>query len=265
MGYHAVPSMDAATLLSSAKCHVNFVNVVHYDRVVTEDVIRFNVGKLMKFMPKYSQCFEVFAGEYYYKYLDSDKEKAKEIAFERGIEINRDENTWLRTEEDIDNWAQDNLNKKMPLDGPMWRLYVQEYTHNGKQGSIIIFKSHHSFCDGMSTMSMSLAMSSEYHRSYFVKGADASMFQRLFTRLSFPFMIPFLLWDTAMIRKDNNFLSKNKQMKGFTGIMNCDCTEDMKFLEIKELSKKVGGITINDLIASAISAGLKKLFLENGD
>ena len=54
MGYHAVPSMDAATLLSTAKQHVNFVNVVHYDRVVTEDVIRFNVGKLMKFLPKFS-------------------------------------------------------------------------------------------------------------------------------------------------------------------------------------------------------------------
>ena len=27
MGFHVVPSMDAATLLSSAKCNVNFVNV----------------------------------------------------------------------------------------------------------------------------------------------------------------------------------------------------------------------------------------------
>jgi hypothetical protein len=81
MGFHAVPSMDAATFISSAKCHVNFINVMHYDKVVTEDVIRFNIGKLMKFMPKYTQNLVEFGGEYYYKYLDEDTNKAEEIAF----------------------------------------------------------------------------------------------------------------------------------------------------------------------------------------
>ena len=85
MNYDAMPSMDAATLLSSAKCHVNFINVQHYDRFVTEDVIQFNLGKLMKFMPKYTQHIVEFGGEYYYKYLDEDPAKAKEIAFNRGI------------------------------------------------------------------------------------------------------------------------------------------------------------------------------------
>ena len=74
--------MDAATLLSSAKCHVNFINVVHYDKVITEDVIKFNVEKMMKFMPKFTQHIVEFGGEYYYKYLHEDPEKAKEIAFE---------------------------------------------------------------------------------------------------------------------------------------------------------------------------------------
>lgn len=75
-GYDAMPSMDAATLLSSAKCHVNFINVVHYDSYVTEDVIRFNLGKLMKFMPKFTQHIVEYGGEYYYKYLDEDPSKA---------------------------------------------------------------------------------------------------------------------------------------------------------------------------------------------
>jgi hypothetical protein len=52
MGFHVVPSMDAATLLSSAKSHVNFVNVVHYDKLVPDEVIRFNMRKIMMFMPK---------------------------------------------------------------------------------------------------------------------------------------------------------------------------------------------------------------------
>jgi hypothetical protein len=199
MGFHVVPSMDATTLLSSAKCHVNFVNVTHYDQVITEDVIRFNVGKMMKFMPKYTQHFVEFGGEYYYKYLDDDPKKAEDIAFKNGIVWETDPDLILESEEDIDNWAQDNINIKMPLDGPMFRLYIQKYNAHGYDGTIIIFKSHHSFCDGMSTMSMSLAMSSEYDRSYFVKGADMPIPLRILTRLAFPFMIPFLLWDAAKI------------------------------------------------------------------
>ena len=129
----------------------------------------------MKFMPKFTQHIVEFGGEYYYKYLDEDPEKAQAIAFEKGLVWNKDPELQLETEEDIDNWAQDNVNQKMPFDGPMWNVFCQNYTVNGKPGLIICFKSHHSFCDGMSTMSMSLAMSSEYHRSYFVKGADASI------------------------------------------------------------------------------------------
>jgi len=90
MGFHVVPSMDAATLLSSAKCHVNFINVVHYDSDVEDEVIRFNIKKLMKFIPKYTQHFVEFGGEYYYKYFDKDPAKASEIAFERAIVYNTD-------------------------------------------------------------------------------------------------------------------------------------------------------------------------------
>ena len=47
MGYDVVPSMDAATLLSSAKSHVNFINVVHYEAELTDEVLQFNIRKLM--------------------------------------------------------------------------------------------------------------------------------------------------------------------------------------------------------------------------
>lgn len=48
--------------------------------------------------------------------------------------------------------------------------------------------------------------------------------------------------------------------------MNCDCCEDFKFKEVKDLSKKIGGgVTINDFVASAITTSLRKLFKENGD
>lgn len=58
MGYDAVPSMDAATLLSSAKSHVNFINVVHYEAEVTNEVIQFNI----KMYVVYAKIYSAFCG-----------------------------------------------------------------------------------------------------------------------------------------------------------------------------------------------------------
>jgi len=109
MGFHVVPSIDAATLLSSAKCHVNFINVVHYDNFVTREVFEFNFRKLMKFIPNMTQHFVEFGGDYYYKDLHEDHAKAEEITFERGLIYMTDTELILENDEDIDNWTQDNL------------------------------------------------------------------------------------------------------------------------------------------------------------
>ena len=31
---------------------------------------------------------------------------------------------YLKNQKDIDNYVRDNLNSKVPLDGPLWRLYT---------------------------------------------------------------------------------------------------------------------------------------------
>jgi hypothetical protein len=67
------------------------------------------------------------------------------------------------------------------------------------------------FSDGASNMSMCLAMSSEYDRSYFVPSKDVPYYLRAFTRLSFPFLIPSLIYESLCIRKDDNFMTKNKE------------------------------------------------------
>lgn len=141
----------------------------------------------------------------------------------------------------------------MPLDGPMWSLYFQPFKVKGKEGAIGIFKNHHSFSDGASAMSMCLAMSSDYDRSYFVGSGDVPYIMRIFTRLSFPFMIPFLIWESFNITKDNNFISKNKE--NLSGKVNCSSRNELLLKDVKNLSKKVG-VTINDLVTAAISLSL---------
>lgn len=150
----------------------------------------------------------------------------------------------------------------MPLDGPMWNIYFQAYKENGKDISIGIFKNHHMFADGASSMSMCLAMSSDYDRSYFVGSGDVPYIMRLFTRLSFPFMIPYLIYESLCIRKDDNFMTKNKE--NLSGIINLSCNSDLLLKDVKSLSKKLG-VTINDLITTAVSMSLKKIFIEKGD
>ena len=101
------------------------------------------------------------AGDFYYE------EMSEEEFIRKGLIYNKEGQ--LKNQRDIDLFCQDNLNEKLPLDGPLWRSYLQTYNFNGKEIFFIIWKSHHSFCDGISIMSLSLAMSHEYDRSYFVK------------------------------------------------------------------------------------------------
>ena len=144
----------------------------------------------------------------------------------------------------------------------MWNIYFQAYKMNGKDCAIGIFKNHHMFADGASSMSMCLAMSSEYDRSYFVGSGDVPYIMRLFTRLSFPFMIPYLIYESLCIRKDDNFMTKNKE--NLSGIINISCNSELLLSEVKSLSKKIG-VTINDLISTAVSIGLQKILKEKGE
>ena len=58
--------------------------------------------------------------------------------------------------EDLDHYIRDNINQKMPLDGPLFRVYTQKSRMEGLHGKpmyISIIKFHHSLCDGVSMMS----------------------------------------------------------------------------------------------------------------
>ena len=64
----------------------------------------------------------------------------------------------------------------MRNDGQLWQIYMQPYNENGIEGTIAIWKTHHSFGDGASAMSFTLALSEEYDRSYFLKSKAATLF-----------------------------------------------------------------------------------------
>lgn len=59
----------------------------------------------------------------------------------------------------------------------------------GKGKAIMVWKSHHSFCDGVSMVLFNLAISKEFDRSFFVKSTDLTLWQRIFVRCCVPFQL----------------------------------------------------------------------------
>ena len=107
----------------------------------------------------------------------------------------------LKTDEDIDRFAQDNVNQKLPLDGPLWRSYLQNYPRpDGSKEAIVFFKAHHSFMDGISASCVKLFMSEEYDRSFFIKTTDANWIQQMIVRFASVFYIPLIMVKSLLMR-----------------------------------------------------------------
>jgi hypothetical protein len=97
----------------------------------------------------------------------------------------------LKDHNEIDHFMRDNINKKVPLDGPQWRVWGQKMTDaDGKEYTTTIWKCHHSFMDGVSCMALTAASCAEFSRDYFVKSKDATLLQIIFVKLSIIYYLP---------------------------------------------------------------------------
>jgi NRPS condensation-like uncharacterized protein len=169
----------------------------------------------------------------------------------------------LKCQADIDEYIRDNMNVKLPLDGPLCRVYYQKYEpeDNKEVHGLLIWKCHHCFCDGVSVMCMTLAMSEDYSKDYFIKAEDVSYLNAFLIRLTMPLYIPALVLSSVLNRRDTNPINANK--KPLTGLINVNSSPSIKLNEIKKLSKKLG-LTINDLVLCSLSTSLSKIFKEQG-
>ena len=143
------------------------MNCTGYDFECDPEIVKTKFEAAMKVMPKFRYKIIEFAGDYYYEMMSVEE------TIRKGFIVGKDDN--CRTAEDIDRFAQDNVNEKLPLDGPLWRCYLQNYPQpDGKKEAIVFFKAHHSFSDGISASCIKLFMSEEYDRSFFIKSTDAT-------------------------------------------------------------------------------------------
>jgi len=74
---------------------------------------------------------------------------------------------------------------------------------------------------------MLLALSDEYDRSYFVKGNDVTLIQRILIRLMAPLQLPIIIWNMFGNIAKPNFITKNKNK--LTGELNVVSSEELNF------------------------------------
>lgn len=252
--------MDQGCQLSGKKSIVNFMNVMVFDRELDREVVLFSMRKIFKQDPKFFYKLVNIGGDYFYESMTEEETLKK--AF---LEIDDPQKT-IKNQDQMDQFVQDNINVKLPVDGPLWRMVIMKYDDpDGKGKSIMIWKSHHSFCDGVSMVLFNLAISKEFDRSYFVKSTDLKLWERIFVRCCVPFQFFYVAFQTARTlsaKIGGNFVTNNK--KKLNGIYNCKSSNELNFNKVKALSKHLG-MTINDIVASALSISVRRLFKEYKD
>ena len=111
-GVIPIPAMDQVCFISSSKSILNVMNCMCYDAKVDPTITRHNMEKVVKHMPKLTYKIVEIAGDYYYKPMSVEE------TFEKAMMVNMDPKTCLKDKNDVDRYIQDNIGKKMPLDGP---------------------------------------------------------------------------------------------------------------------------------------------------
>jgi hypothetical protein len=208
----------------------------------------------MKLVPKLRYCIVEILGDYYYKELPM--EQALEITVKR---IPKEE--WFKNDDDINRYMEKHLNVPIPINEPQWMLLFQEEYQRPDQ-CLYIWKSHHSFGDGVSQISFHLANGDKYDITNMIPIKKVPFVQRMILRLGFLLYLPRLLGGSLVAKCDRNPLHDGK--RELTGVKKAACSGDILFKEVKETSKRMK-LTINDMMMSCLSATMKEYFKSVGD
>jgi len=245
-----MPTMDVACFFGNDKATVNFMSATVIDRMDFQKS-KDHFLKLMKMKPKITYCIQEILGDYYWK--PTNPEETIHYCFQRIP-------TEIKTQRDIEQLVEEDMNKLMPMDKPQWRMYFQENYLEDK--SLVIYKQHHSLSDGVSCISFHLAHGEGYDLSSLIAIKKVPFIQRMILRLSFPLYVPGIIIKQFLVKQDINPL--NDGVKNLSGKKRVGTTSDLLFKDIKAAAKKQG-VTINDLVTAAVATAVKQYFKLRGD
>lgn len=195
-----------------------------------------------------SKIVKVFGDLYY-----------KEISIEDTIKVCLEflpPNT-IKNKADIESFAGLQLSKAFPLDRPQWQVWIQ-MNYEGEK-ALIVYKSHHSLCDGISGMGINMQCDEKFDPDKMIATGRIRFYQRVLFRIIAPLLMPVLFMEGLSIQVLKNPLHDGK--RDLTGVKKCALSEQMTFADIK-LASKLLKITINDLITSSLSVAVSRYFRE---
>ena len=161
---------------------------------------------------------------------------------------------------DIDRFMQNHINVKFPLNRPFYQYFFLEKFRDNH--SLFIWKQHHSFCDGASSMAFILATSDNYDQSAMFPIKRIPFAQKLALRLSVPFLMIKALSKFMLNRVQKNIWHDGK--RELSGNKIVSSSQDFLISDVKRAAKKKG-VTINDMITACLSASVKQFFEMKGD
>lgn len=153
-GLHVMPSMDLNCFMSNDKAIVNILSCTTLNYCKPE-YAKEAFGRLIDIhMKARSETVRVF-GDMYYRELD------KKVAYDHCFEELPD--GMISTQEELAKYVQERIVEPFADNVPKWKVFVQR-NYLGEKG-LCIFKAHHSFCDGMSSMFVNLQIDETYDLS----------------------------------------------------------------------------------------------------
>lgn len=115
-----IPTMDQATFASSEKSICNFAVMSFYDNDDIE-CMREKLAYSVRTFKKFRYKIKFIYGDPYYEEMSVEEALSKVFLPSPAPE------KILRNQTDMEMYLEDNLNTKMPNDGPLIRFYLQRY------------------------------------------------------------------------------------------------------------------------------------------
>jgi hypothetical protein len=149
-------------------------------------------------------------GDLFYEEISLEESRAK------GYYVEPANKRMLTCKRDIEMFIEDNMNTKLPLDGPQWRAWFLNYKDevDDRTNIVMIFKLHHSVSDGISCTAMTGMLTPDFGAHQFVKFPTISFMQQMMLRITSPFYILLLAANIFTPRDENIFTRGKKNMTG---------------------------------------------------
>ena len=191
-------------------------------------------------------------GDYYWK-DNTDIDRLIDITI-RKMPVN------IKNERELESFVNQEINKPIPLDNPQWVIWIQE-DYNEKE-SLIIYKQHHSMCDGISCMNYHIGQGDNFDQSALMPFPRKITFiERFFIRLSVLYFLPKVFWKIVTVKQDINPL--NDGIKNLSGKKLSATSKDIDFQEFKKASKLLK-LTINDIVTACVGSAISQYFESKG-